>query len=147
MLCNNYQSRNLIGHYLFWVISPRNSTSFTRPFLARRHARAEYETKGRSAYAQLSPLYPSLYPYVTHVINYPRPSIAFPYYKRRKAGRGLGTRLGSTIQVHNLIGSYHVLGIGPRNLSSLQLDCFWPGSACRLGKSLLILYVGTFNLQ
>ena len=46
-----------------------------------------------SAYAQLSPLYPSLYPYVTHVINYSRPSPAFPYWKRRKAGRGLGTRL------------------------------------------------------
>ena len=43
----------------------------------------------RSAYAQLSPLYPSLYPYVTHVINYTRPSTAFPYCKRRKAGRGL----------------------------------------------------------
>ena len=34
-------------------------------------------------YAQLSPLYPSLYPYVTHVINYSRPSPAFPYWKRR----------------------------------------------------------------
>ena len=33
-------------------------------------------------------------PYVTHVINYSRPSPAFPYWKRRKAGRGLGTRLG-----------------------------------------------------
>ena len=33
----------------------------------------------RSAYAQLSPLYRSLYPYVTHVINYSRPSPAFPY--------------------------------------------------------------------
>ena len=47
----------------------------------------------RSAYAQLSPLYPSVYPYVTHVINYSRPSPAFLYWKRRKAGRGLGTRL------------------------------------------------------
>ena len=47
----------------------------------------------RSAYAQLSPLYPSLYPYVTHVINYSRTSPAFPYWKRQKAGRGLGTRL------------------------------------------------------
>ena len=47
----------------------------------------------QSGYAQLSPLYPSLYPYVTHVINYSRPSPAFPYWKRRKAGQGLGTRL------------------------------------------------------
>ena len=41
---NNYRSRNLIGHYPFWVISPRNSTSFTRPFLAGRRARAGHET-------------------------------------------------------------------------------------------------------
>ena len=48
----------------------------------------------RSAYAQLSPLYPSLYSYVTHVINYPMPSPTFsPYCKRWKAGWGLGTRL------------------------------------------------------
>ena len=44
MLRNNYQSRNLIGHYPFWVISPRNLTSFTRPFLAGRHAWAGHET-------------------------------------------------------------------------------------------------------
>ena len=35
----------------------------------------------RSAYAQLSPLYPSLYPYITHMINYSRPSPVFPYWK------------------------------------------------------------------
>ena len=45
MLCNNYRSRNLIGHYPFWVISPRNLTLFTRPFLARRHVRAGHETR------------------------------------------------------------------------------------------------------
>ena len=44
MLRNNYRSRNLIGHYPFWVISPRNLTSFTRPFLAGRRARAGHET-------------------------------------------------------------------------------------------------------
>ena len=43
---NNYRSRNLIGHYPFWVISPGNSTSFTRPFLAGRRARAGHETRG-----------------------------------------------------------------------------------------------------
>ena len=37
--------------------------------------------RGELAYTQLSPLYPSLYPYVTHVINYPRPSPTFPYCK------------------------------------------------------------------
>ena len=30
----------------------------------------------RSAYVQLNPLYPFLYPYVTHMINYSRPSPA-----------------------------------------------------------------------
>ena len=44
MLRNNYGSRNLIGHYHFWGISPRNSTSFTRPFLAGRRAWAGHET-------------------------------------------------------------------------------------------------------
>ena len=47
----------------------------------------------RSAYTQLSPLYLLSTLYVTHVIKYSRPSTAFPYCKRRKAGRGLGTRL------------------------------------------------------
>ena len=41
---NNYRSRNLIGHYPFWVISPRNSTSFTRPFLVGRCAWEGHET-------------------------------------------------------------------------------------------------------
>ena len=45
MLRNNYRSRNLIGHYPFWVISPRNSTSFTRPFLAGRRVWAGHETR------------------------------------------------------------------------------------------------------
>ena len=44
VLRNNYRSRNLIGHYHFWGISPRNSTSFTRPFLAGRRARAGHKT-------------------------------------------------------------------------------------------------------
>ena len=39
MLCNNYQSHNLIGHYSIWVISPRNLASFTRPLLTGRHTR------------------------------------------------------------------------------------------------------------
>ena len=39
---------------------------------------------------------------VTHVRKCTRPSPAFPYYKRRKAGRGLGTRLG---QCHCAVGS------------------------------------------
>ena len=36
VLRNTYRSHNLIGHYPFWEISPRNSTSFTRTFLTWR---------------------------------------------------------------------------------------------------------------
>ena len=43
VLRNNYWSRNLIGPYRFWVISPRNSTSFTRPFLSGRRVRAGHK--------------------------------------------------------------------------------------------------------
>ena len=53
MLCNNYWSRNLIGSYHFWVISPRNSTLFTlftRPFLAGRCVQAGHETSFIPAY-------------------------------------------------------------------------------------------------
>ena len=45
VLRNNCRSRNLIGHYLFWVTSPRISTLFTRPFLAGRRVRAGHETR------------------------------------------------------------------------------------------------------
>ena len=50
----------------------------------------------RSAYAQLSPLHLLSTLYVTHVIKYSRPSTAFPYCKRRKAGQGLGMRLAKS---------------------------------------------------
>ena len=41
----------------------------------------------QSACTQLSPLYiPSLYPYITHVINYSRLSTAFPHFKPGKLG-------------------------------------------------------------
>ena len=46
VLRNDYWSRNLIGPYRFCVISPRNSSSFTRLFLAGRCARAGHETRG-----------------------------------------------------------------------------------------------------
>ena len=46
-------------------------------------------THRKSAYAQLSPFYLLSTLHVTHVINYSRPSPAFPYCKRWKAGRGL----------------------------------------------------------
>jgi len=47
----------------------------------------------RSAYAQLSPLYLLSTLYITHMIKDSRPSTTFLYCMRRKAGRGLGTRL------------------------------------------------------
>ena len=45
------------------------------------------------AHAQSNPFYHPFYPDVTHVRKDTRPSPALPYCKRRKAGRGLGTRL------------------------------------------------------
>ena len=39
-------------------------------------------------YSHLSPLYLLSIPYITHVIKCTRPSPAFPYCKRRKAGQG-----------------------------------------------------------
>ena len=45
VLHDNYQSRNLIGPYHILGISPRNSTSFTRPFLAGRHMQAGQKTR------------------------------------------------------------------------------------------------------
>ena len=44
VLCNDYQSRNLISPYHFWGISPWILTSSTRPFLARRHTQPGHET-------------------------------------------------------------------------------------------------------
>ena len=45
------------------------------------------------AHPQSNPFYHPFYPDVTHVRKDTRPSPALPYCKRRKAGRGLGTRL------------------------------------------------------
>ena len=45
------------------------------------------------AHVQLKPFYRLSTRDVTHVRKCTRPSPAFPYCKRRKAGRGLGTRL------------------------------------------------------
>ena len=50
-----------------------------------------------STYAQLSPLYLLSILYVTHVMNFPRPSTAFPYCKRRKAAQGLGTKISGQV--------------------------------------------------
>ena len=44
VLSNNYRSHNLIAHYHYWGISPRNLTLFTRPFLAGRHMWEGHET-------------------------------------------------------------------------------------------------------
>ena len=48
---------------------------------------------GQSAYAQLSPLYLLSMLYITHVIKYSRPSLAFPYYTYES---WLGLRNGVT---------------------------------------------------
>ena len=45
VLCNYYQSHNLIGPHHFWGISPRNSTFYTRPPLAGRHMQDGHKAK------------------------------------------------------------------------------------------------------
>ena len=44
MLKWRYRSRNLIGPYHFWCISPKNSTLFTIVFLTGKHMQAGDET-------------------------------------------------------------------------------------------------------
>ena len=45
MLHNNYRSHNLIAPYHVLGMSSRNSTSFNRLFLAKRHKQAVHETR------------------------------------------------------------------------------------------------------
>ena len=59
-------------------------------------------------HAQLNPFYHPFYPDVTHMREDTRPSPTLPYWKRRKAGRGLGTRLGLTIKsAHGGVNTNH----------------------------------------
>jgi len=60
----------------------------------RIYAWARYHAVVTLAHVQSNPFYHPFYPNITHVRKDTRPSPAFPYCKRRKAGRGLGTRLG-----------------------------------------------------
>ena len=57
---------------------------------------ALFAVLAQCAHAQSNPFYHPFYPDVTYVRKDTRPSPALPYCKRRKAGRGLGTRLIST---------------------------------------------------
>ena len=69
---NNYWSRNLIGLYYFWVISPRNSTLFTRPFLTGMRTGAGHKTNTvRGAYNFMCTLVNLLYIYIyiLYIIN------------------------------------------------------------------------------
>ena len=47
VLGNNFQSRNHIGPYNFLETSPKNLTSFNRPFLTERHMWARHKTRRR----------------------------------------------------------------------------------------------------
>ena len=50
----------------------------------------------------VSPLYPSLYPYVTHVINSSRPSPAFPVLEATESWAGPGNKARRhTFQLYN----------------------------------------------
>ena len=101
VLRNNYQSRNLIGHYPFWVISPRNLTSFTDRF-------SPGGARGRGTRLVHPKLLPSAG--ITHAwgkslapfpglprLQFLIAAVCILQLKRSKtgAGEGLGTRLGS----------------------------------------------------
>ena len=68
VLCNNYWYRSLIGLYRFWLISPRNLTSFTSRFLP---------------YFCLATSFPGLL----------TSSFAYRRWSKTGHGEGLGTRL------------------------------------------------------
>ena len=59
----------------------------------RIYAWARYHAVVTPIHVQSNPFTTLFYPDVTHVRKDTRPSPAFPYCKRRKAGWGLGTRL------------------------------------------------------
>ena len=61
------------------------------------YALVHYHAVVTFAHVQSNPFYHPSYPDVTHVRKDTRPSSAFRYWKRRKAGRGLGKRLGSMV--------------------------------------------------
>ena len=135
VLCNNYRSCNLIGHYPVWVISPRNSTLFTTLFLAGRPLWAGQETntlgtgtnclywhslwmsglqyqKSFSTWKDLEIL--CVCPLSTwhQVMKSPRPSSPVFVYRKRSDtwdGEGLGMlQYQSAFQSSNLIGWFRV---------------------------------------
>jgi len=59
----------------------------------RIYAWARYHAVVTLDHVQSNPFYHPFYPDVTHVKNDTRPSPPFPYCKRWKDGRGLGTWL------------------------------------------------------
>ena len=93
------------------------------------------------AHTQSNPFYHPFYPDVTHVRKDTRPSPALPNCKRRKAGRGLGTRLSCpycssihcTMGKNGRTGLYPVLTVHP---STVQ----WEGMD-GLGYTLSLLFI------
>ena len=120
----NYWFHNLIGVYHFWVISARNSTFFTRSFLARMRARAGMRLPFQVFFETCCPFSPTSkncqhhpllgctmhnWNFPTFILlpstwlmrwNYSRPSPTFPYCKLQKTGWWLGMRL-YTDQLHS----------------------------------------------
>ena len=64
----------------------------------RIYMRAHYHAVVTHAHLQLNLFYHPFYPDVNHVRKDTRPSPAFPYCKRWKAGRGLGIRLTEKVR-------------------------------------------------
>ena len=93
------------------------------------------------AHTQSNPFYHPFYPDVTHVRKDIRPSPALPNCKRRKAGRGLGTRLSCpycssihcTMGGNGRTGLYPVLTVHPSTV-------LWEGMD-GLGYTLFLLFI------
>ena len=89
MLCNYYQSHNLIGPHPFWEISLRNSTFYTRPLLAGRHMQAGHEAKfiGQEDnlaghFLQISKVREIMVLLLLHTQVHPRPPVRFQVHEQ-----------------------------------------------------------------
>ena len=121
MLRNNYRSRNLIGHYPFWVISPRNSTLFTKPFLTGRRARAGHKTRPSLA----------LFPGHSQILSHSHFLHSCGIIKIL-AWNGLGARLGHHY-LHTNTYSMRYQSPSPGHPSAADEAWYWPNASCAVG--------------
>ena len=98
---------------------------------------ARYHAVVTLAHIQSNPFYHPFYPDVTHMRKDTRPSPAFLYSKRRKAGRGLGTRLSFSCTSDS--NQSLVPGFQTYKLSFLAPVCTTDDDLCTVIESLVII--------